>query len=130
MDPTTIDAGLTLLDNQIMDKDNNPSGKVDDLEFSIPEDGGPPYVSAILTGPGALAPRLRKLGRSLLTEVHAHIRPRHRDGPARIAFGVVKGVGSQIDVELPRAELDVGSFEIWIGEKIISKIPGAAHEAE
>ncbi|HEX8860581.1 MAG TPA: hypothetical protein VGC06_16115 [Actinomycetes bacterium] len=52
-----LDAGLHLLDRQLRDKDGRLASKVDDLEFSFPE-GGPPHVTAILAGPGALARRL------------------------------------------------------------------------
>jgi hypothetical protein len=47
-----------LLDRQIFDADGLPAGKVDDLELTLPEDGGPPVLTAILTGPLALGPRI------------------------------------------------------------------------
>jgi len=52
--PDAIDAALNLLDRQIVDKDGRMAGTVDDL--GLTEDPkGPPYVTAILAGPGALA---------------------------------------------------------------------------
>ena len=40
-----LEAGLHLLDRQLVDRDGRLAGKVDDLEFELPE-GGPPVVTA------------------------------------------------------------------------------------
>jgi hypothetical protein len=53
-----LEAGLHLLDRQLIDADGRLAGKVDDLELEIPSGGGPPVVTAILSGPGALSRRL------------------------------------------------------------------------
>ncbi len=58
-----IDATYSLLDRQIVDPTGRLAGKVDDIELTDPElDGagevGPPVVTAVLSGPGALGPRL------------------------------------------------------------------------
>src|SRR4029450_8950181 len=47
-----LEAGLHLLDRQLIDADGRLAGKVDDLELEFPEGGGPPVVTAILVGPG------------------------------------------------------------------------------
>ena len=47
--------GSHLLDRQLVDGNGRLAGKVDDLEFDVPEDGGLPMLTAILTGLGALA---------------------------------------------------------------------------
>ena len=52
-----IDAALQLLDRQLIDSDGAAAGKVDDLELTELEDGSL-VVTAVLSGPGALAPRL------------------------------------------------------------------------
>ena len=53
-----FEAGLQLLDRQLIDKDGRHAGKVDDLELEFPDGAGPPVVAAILAGPGALSRRL------------------------------------------------------------------------
>ena len=58
--PTTIDAGLQLLDRQIVDRDGRMTGKVDDLELTQLEDA-PPFLSALITGPGALSPEQKNV---------------------------------------------------------------------
>jgi sporulation protein YlmC with PRC-barrel domain len=120
-----IDAGLNLLDRQIIDKDGMMAGNVDDLELTFPSDGGPPVVTGILAGPGALARRLGRRSGAWLESVHSRLHPAEQPGPARIAFGVVKRVADHVEVVVSRSELDVSRFEQWVREKIIAKIPGA-----
>src|SRR5205823_12906992 len=87
------DLGLELLDRQIVDRDGMLAGKVDDLELSFPEGGsGPPFVTAILAGPGALA---RRLGGRLGWWVEStYARLAEDPTPSRISFGVVKRIGT------------------------------------
>jgi sporulation protein YlmC with PRC-barrel domain len=122
-----IDAGLHLLDRQIVDKDGKLAGKVDDLEITFPHGSASeqPFVSAILSGPGALATQIGgRLGRWI-----GGIESRLSDepGPARISFGVVKRIESEIRLIVSRDDLDVTRFEDWVRDMIISKIPGARH---
>ena len=49
--------GFDLLDRQILDRDGQDVGKVDDVEFGLDEHGVP-YLTALLVGPHALGPRL------------------------------------------------------------------------
>ena len=51
-------AGLQLLDRQLIAHEGRLAGTVDDLELTASDDGDQLYVSAILSGPGALAYRL------------------------------------------------------------------------
>jgi hypothetical protein len=130
MVPRVIDVALHLLDRQVIDADGRLAGKVDDLELTLPPDGGPPYVSAILTGPGALARRLGGRMGAWLASVHARLHPEEEPGPARVAFGVVKRVGPHIELSVRKADLPARRFEAWAREHVIDHIPGAAHEPE
>ena len=121
-----IDAGLQLLDRQIIDADGLMCGNVDDLELAFPEEGtGPPIVTAIFAGPGALARRIGGRLGDWIESVHARLHPHPDPGPARISFGVVKRINDHIDVSVPRDVLEVERLENWVRERIISKIPGA-----
>src|SRR4029453_5839 len=58
------EAGLHLLDRQLIDKDGRLAGKVDDLELELPSGGGPPVGPALLPGPGAPRPGLLRPGQA------------------------------------------------------------------
>jgi hypothetical protein len=124
-----LDAGLSLLDRQIVDADGRFAGKVDDLELRIPEDGGPPVVTAILSGPGALARRVGGRVGAWVESVHRRLHPKEMPGPARIDFGVVKRIASSVDISISKRDLDTNLFEAWARDRVISKIPGASHES-
>jgi hypothetical protein len=122
-------AAMRLLDRQIVDRDGELAGKVDDLEFEWPQGGRRPFVVAILSGPAALGPRLGSLGKW-----GASIRRRlnsSRSGQlSRVSFGVVTKISNHIEVSLSRDQLDESLGDEWVKDRIISKIPGAGHEAE
>jgi sporulation protein YlmC with PRC-barrel domain len=120
-----IDAGLELLDRQLVDTEGRMAGNVDDLELSWAEAGGPPFVSAILAGPGALARRIGGRSGALVASIHARLQDRSLEGPARIDFGVVQQIGSDVRLSVPRALLATDVFERWVRDVLIAKIPGA-----
>jgi sporulation protein YlmC with PRC-barrel domain len=126
-----IDAGLSLLDRQIMDKDGLMAGKVDDLELTFPEGGvSTPFVSAILSGPGALAAQIGGSFGRWIASVERRLRPSAEGAPARISFGVVKRITEHVELIVPRSQLDVNRGEEWVRDVIIGKLPGAHHEAK
>ena len=120
-----LDAGLHLLDRQLVDKDGRLAGKVDDLELTFPEGGGPPQVTAILAGPGALSRRLGGRFGAWLEAVANRLRDGDDDHPARIPFAVVKQIGSAINLSVAKAELETDRLEAWTRDRIIGKLPGA-----
>jgi hypothetical protein len=122
----TIDAALQLLDRQLVDPDGRMVGKVDDLELALSDTdpSEPPVVTAILTGPSALAPRLGRPGRmiaSLLQAIRGHAEP------DRIAFGAVVEIDDHIEVSVRGADLSNQVAERWVRDHVISHIPGAGH---
>jgi sporulation protein YlmC with PRC-barrel domain len=120
----TIDAGLALLDRQILDPDGWMSGNVDDLELTFGEDGVP-WISAILVGPGALARRVGgRLGR-WIAAWHARLQDRHLERPARISFGIVADIGQDVRVSVPFSSLPTASFETWVRDHIVDHLPGS-----
>jgi sporulation protein YlmC with PRC-barrel domain len=124
-----VDAGLQLLDRQLIDRDGRLVGKVDDLELAERDDG-PPYVAAILAGPGALAGRFGgRLGR-WLAGVSNRLREGDEDRPARIPFGLVADIGSAVRLAADKHELDTDRVERWARERVIGRIPGAGDAPE
>jgi sporulation protein YlmC with PRC-barrel domain len=125
-----LEAGLQLLDRQLVDRDGRLAGKVDDLELELPEGGGPPVVTAILAGPGVLARRIGgRLGAGL--EVLASRLREGDDGrPARVSFAVVKRIGSAVELSVPKSELETDRLESWTRDHLIGKLPGAGDAPE
>jgi hypothetical protein len=121
-----LDAGLKLLDRQLVDPQGMLAGKVDDLELTpSADDPHLLYVTAILAGPGALAGRLGgRLGR-LLERLSNRLRGSADDRPARVPFGVVKQVGSAVDLWVAKQHLETDRGERWARQAIIAKLPGA-----
>ena len=126
-----IHAGLDLLDRQLVDCNGWLAGNVDDLELEVSDEPGAlPVVTAILSGPGALAGQLGgRLGR-WLASVQQRLHHRENPGPARIAFSVVKKVNDHVELSVPRESLESHEGERWARDVIIDKIPGAGHAAE
>ena len=125
-----VDAGLHLLDRQIVDEDGKLAGKVDDLELTLPDSGGPLFVSAVLCGPEALGHRIGgPLGR-WMEAAQARLRPAGQEGPARISFGVVKRIVQHVELGVSADELAVTQLDRWVEEHVIGRIPGAEHAVE
>ncbi len=115
--------GLHLLDRQLVDRDGRMAGKVDDLELTASETGDALYVTAILTGPGFLAPRLgaERYG------MWAQERRPCLDGGAtsgRIPFSRVVEVGNHVDLAMDRTEVATYDGERWFLDHLIDRIPG------
>jgi sporulation protein YlmC with PRC-barrel domain len=122
----TVDAGLDLLDRQLIDPDGRMAGNVDDLELTIQTEGGRPVVTAILAGPGALAERLGGRPGRLIAAVHHRLQDREVEGPSRIDFGVVRSIGSDVRLTVSREDLPTMRVEAWARDMIIARIPGNA----
>ena len=120
-----VDAGLELLDRQMIDINERMAGNVDDLELTFPSDGGPPLVTAILAGPGALARRIGGRIGGTIASIHERLQERGVEGPARISFGVVTSIGSDVRLSVSRKDLEVHRFERWARDTIIARIPGS-----
>ena len=127
--------GLQLLDRQLLDRQGRLVGKVDDLEL----DGGPGgllVVSAILSGPGVLAQRMRRRYGPWLQRVHrlvAGIDWKGREAqedPARIPFWRVTDIGSSVHVAADQEELATYSTERWVADHVIGHIPGGRRAPE
>lgn len=126
MDARSLWAALHLLDRQLVDREGRMCGNVDDVEIDLDADGRA-YVSALLSGPGTLAPRLgmRRYG-DWMRRAHALV---HGDGedPARIPLARVAGIDNHVTVSLEHDELGSMDGERWVRDHIIGRIPGSRH---
>ena len=125
-----LEAGLHLLDRQLIDADGRLAGKVDDLELEVPEGGGPPVVTAILSGPGALSRRIGGRTGAWLEAVANRLRGGDDPRPARVSFAVVKGIESAVDLSVAKSELETNRLEAWTRDHLIAHIPGAGDAPE
>jgi sporulation protein YlmC with PRC-barrel domain len=119
------DLALHLLDRQIVDTDGDAVGNVDDVEIS--DDG---YVTALLVGPQALAPRLGGLLGQLVLFLSEGVSRRSTDQPTRVGVELVTDYGSAITVARTREELGAHLNEDRLREYFIGRIPGADHARE
>jgi hypothetical protein len=124
-----LDAALHLLDRQLVDRDGRLAGKVDDLELAERADGTL-AVTAILTGPGALGPRLPGVIGRATVAVWRRLHGDHDPGPGRIPFDRVTEIGSAVRLASPRRELPTYALEAWAREQVVEKLPGAGHAPE
>jgi hypothetical protein len=125
-----LDLSLHLLDRQVVDQDGGLVCKVDDVELTVPEDGSPPYITAILTGPAALGPRLGGLLGRWLCAMHELLGQRHDDEPDRIPFELVTDIDSAVTVARSRQELGICAGEDRVREYLVERLPGAGHASD
>lgn len=111
-------AGLALLDRQLVDRSGRLCGKVDDLELTGPDEEGRLYVSAILSGPGAI------LVRTGHTRLGGWLR-RFTGGPGgRIPFTRVADIGSHVTLAMESEEAPSFGGERWVRDHLVNHIPG------
>ncbi|HET7929253.1 MAG TPA: hypothetical protein VFM40_06835 [Actinomycetota bacterium] len=124
MGGTIMDAGLQLLDRQVIDVEGRMAGKVDDLDLEYSDEpGAPPRVAAILLGPGALAPRIAGRLGEWISAVYGRVA--EEPHPNAVSFGVVKRIDNHVELALPRDDLGIMGLEDWVRTHVISKIPGS-----
>jgi hypothetical protein len=130
--PDGFDAGLHLLDRQVVDPDGALLCKVDDLELTAREDGRL-VLTALLVGPGALGPRLGPRLGSWVTAVWRRLRADTAADPqpGRISASELVSVDSAVHVAVRAAEgpeRGLSGFEAWVHDNVIAKIPGYRHD--
>lgn len=118
--------GFDLMDRQILDRDGQPVGKVDDVELTV-DANGRLHLTALLVGQEALGTRIGgDLGR-WMAGVAMRLRGPHAAAPIRIPYEVVADVGAAITLSLRRELLTEPPLESWLRDNLIRRIPGAGH---
>lgn len=117
-------AGLALLDRQLVDREGRLCGKVDDLELTGPDADGRLYVSAIVSGPGAVLLRFghTRLGGWLRRFLGLHADGRGAGG--RIPFQRVADIGNHLTLSIESEEAPSFPGERWVRDHVIDHIPG------
>ena len=121
----TFDLGLDVLDRQVLDDEDVPCGKVDDIELGFVDGRGrPPVVTALLLSPGALGPRLERVGR-LLVALWRRLHPERDPKPIRVEWKHVEKLDYAIHLSVNRQDAGLTRAHDWVRDNVIGRIPGA-----
>lgn len=124
-----LDAGLDLLDREIVDAEGEAVGKVDDVELTNGGPGTAPEIVALLMGPAAYGRRFGgRLGRWI-----ERIGAKLAETPEPIRFPMTEIAEIDVSIKL-KATLDSldrpTRVEAWLRDRFIGRIPGANRESE
>lgn len=116
-------ARISLLDVQIVDADELPIGRVDDLELEV-EDGAP-RVTAILIGSEALGDRIGGGAGRAMAGVSARLRANSRGGPPRLPVEMIDRLEPLVRIRRRLEELGgVAGLEHWLAHHFVERLPG------
>jgi hypothetical protein len=124
--PERLDAGLRLLDRQIIDRNDQPVAKVDDLELTIDQQGHP-YVSALLCGPGAWGPRVGGRLGNWIAAIWYRLHPQAAPTPTRIPIEAMNKLDAAVHLNVDRETTGTQALNDWLATHVIEPIPGARH---
>ena len=112
---------------QIVDADNRPVGRVDDVLLTIPDNGDPPEVTGLLTGAQALGERLGGLTGRLTAAVASRLRTGEPHAqPTTIRATAVGDHSDLVHLNVPISALPhLAGLERWLGTHLIEGLPGA-----
>ncbi len=122
--PTPLRLAFHLLDRQMVDSNDTPVGKVDDIELETGPDGRLRVV-ALVSGANVLGERIGGWAGRLMANVSRRLAPDDNPAPLRVAWTQVDRVDSAIHLSVRRELLDDPPLERWLCDHLIAKIPGA-----
>lgn len=116
-----------LLDQQIVDCERVPLGRVTDVELGPADPRGSCPITSVLTGSEALGQRLGgRLGRWI---EHSSGRARARSdaaGPTRLDPAAIDELEPEVKLHAHLRDLeDIAGLERWLAKNFIARIPGA-----
>ncbi|MDQ3813318.1 MAG: hypothetical protein M3347_05145 [Armatimonadota bacterium] len=112
-----------VLDNQLVDREQTPMGKVDGIIVEL-RDGAPPRLAAIEVGLPTLARRLHPRFAHWIIAWGRRWGLHHGES-FRIPWNKVKDFGIDVELDLDAHETPALAYELWLREHIIKRIPGA-----
>jgi hypothetical protein len=123
--------GLDLLDRQLLDRDKQRCGKVDDLELSVPDgapEGSAPVITAILTGPGALTSRLWGWPGGVARFLWRRISPDPTRPRGKLQFEAVERLHYDVHLNVRADQAGLHDRERW-ALRLIGGKPGSHDES-
>lgn len=127
-----LSARVSLLDAQLVDAKRLPVGRIDDLEFSVPDAGKTPELTGILTGSEALGTRIGGGIGTVMARVSTRLRSSEEPrGPTRIDPALITELEPLVRLRLDFDALEhVAGLERWLADRFVGRLPGAGDEAE
>lgn len=119
-----IDLIRDVLDNQIVDRNQRPMGKVDGIVVELREDQ-PPRLVGIETGATTLAHRLHPRIERWIANIEQSWGAK-RSQPLRIAWSKIRDVGIDVEVDLVADQTPALAYEQWLRQHIVQHIPGGS----
>jgi hypothetical protein len=118
---------FTLLDQQLVDADGLPIGRIDDLELTVPDGRGEPTLDYVLTGLQALGERLGGRLGGWAAATSRRLRPRSEPaGPTRVDAELIAELEPLVKLSVPLRDLKgVAGLERWLARTIVERLPGA-----
>lgn len=122
---------LDLIDEQLLDSDDLPFGRVEDVELTF-HDGEPPTIDVVLTGQEAFGQRIGGITGGLLANMADRLRDReHERGPVAIECAAIQHVDEHVHVNRRLEELrHVAGLEHWLAQHVVEAIPGSGDEGD
>lgn len=124
-DDKVLFVGRHLLDRQIVARNDEHVGKVDDVELSDGGDGGAPVLGALLTGQIAYG---RRIGGRLGTWIETMAQRLRGNGdpePRRIDASLLLDIDHSVELNVTTQEVPAGALEHWLRDHFIGRIPGS-----
>lgn len=129
---TSVWANHFIFDRVITAADGQHVGMVDDIELSDPWDDAAqpaveraPELTALLSGPTALGPRLGGRIGTWWLALGRRLRPTGRGYPNRIPVEAVKTFDIRgVELKIDTSEVATRRLDDWILEHIVLRIPG------
>jgi hypothetical protein len=123
---TTMWANRNLLDRLLLSADGDRVGMVDDIELTEPPGSQAPTISALLSGPTALGPRIGGRAGGWWLAIGRRLRPSDDPYPSRMPFDKVVSIDHRgIGLALAADEVPTRRMRGWTREKIIRRLPGS-----
>jgi hypothetical protein len=119
-----ISLRLSLLDAQVVDVDDLPVGRVDDLELESTDHGV--HVTALLIGQRYVGSRIGGITGGFLTRLAHRLSDDDEDG--RIGADLVQSWSGMCKLRRPLADLPAAGLERWLSSRVVRHIPGADDE--
>ena len=118
-----MELGKHVLDKTLLDAEGKRAGKVDDLLLELPDDGGPPIVRAIITGPLALVQEQPRWTRGPVRLLYRLLGVRDPH-PAQVAWSEVTTIDVAVHAGCDREAAGLNLLASAAARRFIDRIPG------